>query len=227
MPSKLFGGSKQKTTNNGVVQTNRIRTKAGNSSLDSINKGGFIDNTIKLDPVIEQIRNSSLSGFNSLLSSVNSDIDSLRSSANDFIQARVNPLRENIGLARGSLERGLNRRGVFGSLSNNELSRFDNNANRQIADQTALATADANNQIFQRQQFGSNLNSAINAIAQQILNQELSKLGLGNVPAGTIAQSSLAPTSTTTSGSSNSGILGTIGTGLRFASAIKTGGLTV
>ena len=126
MPSKLFGSEKKKqqTKSNGIRPI-RIQSRTGRSRFDSgITAGGIVDSNLRIDPIVERLRNESLRGFRSLVGSLNSDIDSLRGNQNAFIDARVNPLQERFAQARGNLARDAARRGVFGSLANNELSRI-------------------------------------------------------------------------------------------------------
>lgn len=217
MPSKLFGSKNQEQTTKSIgIQPKRIRSSFGNSSLNSdINTAGTVTNSLSLDPIIEQLRNESLSGFRSLLGSLNSDIDSLRGNQNAFIDARVNPLQEQFAESRGRLSRDTARRGVFGSLANNELERFDIGTGRALADQRALATNDALNAILQRENFQRQLFGDINTVAQQELSEALQGLGLQSNAANVLIQgnsSGNTGSTTTSTQSGNPGILGGLGT---------------
>lgn len=68
----------------------------------------------------------------------------LTSNQNPYIQARVNPLKEQIAGSRGQIQRNQGLRGVSGSsFGNDELTNFDFGAQRQIGDAGAMATNDA------------------------------------------------------------------------------------
>ena len=68
----------------------------------------------------------------------------LTSNQNPYIQARVNPLKEQIAGSRGQIQRNQGLRGVGGSsFGNDELTNFDFGAQRQLGDASAMATHDA------------------------------------------------------------------------------------
>ena len=68
----------------------------------------------------------------------------LTSNQNPFIQARVDPLKEQIAGSRGQIQRNQGLRGVSGSsFGNDELINFDFGAQRQLGNASALATNDA------------------------------------------------------------------------------------
>ena len=68
----------------------------------------------------------------------------LTSNQNPYIQARVNPLKEQIAGSRGQIQRNQGLRGVSGSsFGNDELTNFDFGAQRQLGDAGAMATHDA------------------------------------------------------------------------------------
>ncbi len=68
----------------------------------------------------------------------------LTSNQNPYIQARVDPLKEQIASSRGQIQRNQGLRGVSGSsFGNDELTNFDFGAQRQLGDASSLATNDA------------------------------------------------------------------------------------
>lgn len=105
-------------------------------------------------------------------------IGNLSSNQNPFIQARVNPLRDSLANQRADLSRGLSLRGVQGSLSNNEMIKFDNNAGRQLGDASALATQEALQSMISAEGLGADLNSGQLDLANEYLKRDLSALGL-------------------------------------------------
>ena len=121
----------------------------------------------------------------------------LQSNSNPFIQARVDPLKASIAQNRGELQRGQGLRGVGGSsFANDELSKFDFTANRELGNATSTATQEAlgartntlgsignlNTSTLAGNSQVSNslntLNNNRNTIARDRINQELSSLGL-------------------------------------------------
>lgn len=120
----------------------------------------------KLDPTIRNVFTSGLGNLQGLF-------DQAGGNQGAFVQARVNPLMQQIAQGRGSLERDLGRRGVAGSsFGNQALSGFDMDSGRALGDARAMATNDAINQQGSLQQlmFGGGNN---------LLQQELAGLGLG------------------------------------------------
>ncbi len=123
-----------------------------------------VDIGLQLAPEIGQIRQETLSGRRALLGDVMGDIGTARGLDNPFIQARVRPFLEQQEQAR----RGAARRGVFGPLQALATNPFT----QAIADQTALATRES-------QEFARGLLGDISGEGQQLLQQELELLGLG------------------------------------------------
>ena len=121
----------------------------------------------------------------------------LQSNSNPFIQARVDPLKASIAQNRGELQRGQGLRGVGGSsFANDELSKFDFTANRELGNATSTATQEAlgartntlggmgnlnTSTLAGNTQLSGSLNTMNNnrnTIARDRINQELSSLGL-------------------------------------------------
>lgn len=68
----------------------------------------------------------------------------LTSNQNPYIQARVNPLKEQIASSRGLIQRNQGLRGISGSsFGNDELTNFDFGASRQLGDAGSTATREA------------------------------------------------------------------------------------
>ena len=172
-------------------------------------------NRVSLDPSIRKLQDQSLANtaqneagvmgygtqFRSRSDQTMSQYDDLykelQSNSNPFIQARVDPLKASIAQNRGALERGQGLRGVGGSsFANDELSKFDFTANRELGNATSTATQEAlgarNNTLGSignlntstlagNTQLSSSLNTLNanrNTVARDRINQELSALGL-------------------------------------------------
>ena len=172
-------------------------------------------NKVSLDPSIRKLQDQSLANtaqneagvmgygtqFRSRSDQTMNQYDDLykelQSNSNPFIQARVDPLKASIAQNRGALERGQGLRGVGGSsFANDELSKFDFTANRELGNATSTATQEAlgarNNTLGSignlntstlagNTQLSSSLNTLNNnrnTVARDRINQELSALGL-------------------------------------------------
>ena len=134
----------------------------------------------------------------------------LQSNSNPFIQARVDPLRASIAQNRGELQRGQGLRGVGGSsFANDELSKFDFTANRELGNATSTATQEAlgartntlgsignlnTSTLAGNSQVSNNLNTLNtnrNTVARDRINQELASLGLSENAAKQLQASQL------------------------------------
>ena len=157
---------------------------------------------------------------------IRGDIQRFRDNENPFVQARVTPLKQEYARQYGELQRGLGRRNVFGSIGANELMRFSNQANREIADQGALATQEATAASLQAT---NDLLSAAksradveNVVAEQWrtlgdaeLTAVLKEMGLGMAAIELLVQDRrLSTQSEQKTDDSGKGILNTIGRGL-------------
>lgn len=196
--TSLVGG-----TNVSPIDLNRI-FNTGYSTLQNGN--------LRLDPTIRQIQDQALTGYTNLLPAINSRFDTtglrgvssnlsdiasqLTGNRNAFIQARVNPLRQALALRRGELQQSLNRRGVFGTFGNQDLTNLDITGNQAIGDAQTQALEDALNAQLgvnqaqasvQGQIIGAggaqtsatmNALSAINGLGAQRFAQEMAALGL-------------------------------------------------
>jgi hypothetical protein len=157
---------------------------------------GGNNNFVNIPGVSEQ-RQGIYNRTNDLIGAVQNDILSLRSLENPFIQARVRPTQEKFANLRADTQRGLARRGVFGTLANNELIRINREGTRAVADQGALATAESFEAIFQRQEMQAKLHELMRGLNQDEATQALKELELLANIAGT-SLSAIKETSTTT-----------------------------
>lgn len=126
------------------------------------------DGVTRLDPTIRNTILETMGNTRGLLGQA-------QGNQNAFIQARVNPLLAQVAQRRGGLERDLGRRGVSGSsFGNQALSGFDFDAQRAIGDARSQATQESLG-------FQSSLNQLLQQGGSDLLNQELSALGLSNI----------------------------------------------
>jgi hypothetical protein len=105
-------------------------------------------------------------------------ISDLKGNANPYIAARVRPLQESINERRKDLSRGLGQRSIYGSLANNEMIKFDSAAQRELADQKALATNDTLNALYAAEGLDRSVRGDVMSLADGYLKASLSELGL-------------------------------------------------
>ena len=176
---------------------------------------------INLDPAIRALTMGSASNAQIGYRRAVNDINMLQSNRSPFIQARVDPLLASTATQQGALERSMAQRGIYGSLSQQSMNSFNRSAQQQIADQRALATNDSLNAALAAEATARGYNQDVASNAQQILAQELAKLGLGQQAIDTMINSQLPMNSggqnTTTTQKQPTDILGGIGS---IASAI-------
>lgn len=171
----LFGGTSSRSTSTSGQAFPLDITGSGGSRLSIDNGVGRVSIRGGTRSRRRQLRND----IQGITRDVQNDILSLRSLENPFIRARVRPTEERFANLRADTQRGLDRRGVFGTFRTNELSRVDDAASAQIADQTALAQAQILDAVLQRQGFLSRLKDQLSGLNQQEVNQALAELGLG------------------------------------------------
>lgn len=106
------------------------------------------------------------------------NVNRLRSNQNEFIDARVAPLEASLDRTLADAKRGLIRRGVSGTLANNELMRIRGEGERQIADQRALATEEALNAVLDQESAIRGVGQDEMSAAQSLVKDELSRLGI-------------------------------------------------
>lgn len=133
---------------------------------------------INIDPSIRALYDESLGTTRGLLSSTLASRDDLIGNRSDFIRSRTNPLRERIAERRGSLNKELGRRGVFGTFANKERTNLDIEGERAMADAESQALAEALKTEAGFTQLAQGLNMNIADIASGRFNQELQALGL-------------------------------------------------
>ena len=139
-----------------------------------------IDARFNLDPRIRQLTEFSNTAAAQGLNRSRATIGRLQGSNNAFIRARVNPLIAERDRFNQKTQEDFARRGLFGSITNQQLKSNNLDFNRNIADQRALATREAENQILateaQARGFGDDLARG----SQMILAQELAALGISD-----------------------------------------------
>ena len=175
----VFGGSEAESEVQRIPRlppvAPRISTAAGSRligtpELDARGRLIGVDTTAGLAPGIAALREEGLTGIRSLIGDVQGDINTLRGLENPFIQARVSPFIEERERAR----RDAVRRGVAGPL----LALATNPFQRQIAEQGALATAEALQARRQGQELIRGLLSDVTGAGRQLFEEELRLLGL-------------------------------------------------
>lgn len=165
------------------IDLNRLFS-AGASTL----QGG----NLNIDPAVGGVRDDFLSRLNQVSQpGGNFDFGSrFRGLGEEFagnqgslINARMNPLRQQVAQQGGALQRNLGRRGVQGTFANQAMTNFGMEAGRQLGDAQAMATNDAmgarTNLLGAEQGAESALTQLLAGSNQQLLSQELAKLGLG------------------------------------------------
>lgn len=105
-------------------------------------------------------------------------IGALRGNQNAFIQARVRPLEERLDTTLADQGRAFERRGVFGSLAENELNKTRFLGEREIGDARALATNEAFTQILNTEAQIRGANEMQVEIANNRVKDELARVGL-------------------------------------------------
>lgn len=179
--SGLFGGSEKTTvTPNASIQLSPLYGFQGGSStgasLSAVPGSGAFNTAFS--PLSMRGVEVGEAGNTSGRGRVFDMIGKLKSNQNPFIQARVNPIRDEMARRRADLSRSIAQRGVMGSLGNNELLKFDSQADRELADQTALATNEALTSLMSAEGLIKGLNEGQVEIANEYLRRDLSALGL-------------------------------------------------
>jgi hypothetical protein len=151
------------------VDINR-RFTTGDSTL----AGG----NIRIDPSVKALTEETLGTTRGLLTSTLASRDDLIGSRSDFIKSRTNPLRERIAERRGSLNKELGRRGVFGTFASKERTNLDIEGERALQDAETKALGEALKTEAGFTQLAQSLNLSIQDISSGKFNQELQALGL-------------------------------------------------
>ena len=186
----LFGGADQKSSSGSTFDVKR--TPHSNLS------GG----TLTIDPSVRALQEQGLAGIQGLipgyqqgtagvLGNLASTRQGLEGNQGAFMQARLNPLQEQIASRQGELQRGLGLRGLGGSsFGQQSLTNFATDAGRALGDAGALATQESlgaltgvdsqtMNALNQQAQMMSQLYGIPIEVAKQRLEQELQSFGLG------------------------------------------------
>lgn len=214
----LFGGNKKTTS----------VSQAGSAPIQYSSPQGFFSNIpggrqISAGPTAVQIsadignRNaySRFAQNNAAAKNrLGSMITNLQSNQNPFIQARVNPYQQAMNERRGLLSRDLSRRKVQGALANNELIKFDREAQAGLADQRALATNESLNSLLNAETANMNLNQDELNLVKARLSEDLALLGLNmtalNLIRGDVRQLNQVAGGTSTERASGGQDLGSI-----------------
>jgi hypothetical protein len=146
-------------------------------------QGGQFTGTQAFNPGLMGAQNDFLSRAGGLRTDLRTLNNEFTGNQNAFINARVNPLRQNIATQRGGMQRDFGRRGVMGSIANREMSGFEFDANRALGDATSLATADSlaarQSILSQEQQLAEREFATRFGVNQEQFSRELQGLGLG------------------------------------------------
>lgn len=204
--SGLFGG-KQKTKEESTSTEQVTRMPALN--INSTTAGGSTS-AVSVDPTTNRATASSGLGPNvgkytdeylgnsrDSLSRIEKTITKLQGNTNAYIQARVNPLKASLDSQGAANEREMARRGVFGSISQNESDNFQAQAQRQLGDARATALNESFSALFAAEAQARGVNADIGNAAQMTFQQELASLGL-NLDALRISLGNQLVTSSTT-----------------------------
>ena len=156
----------------------KIYPKALSQITDSLNistpYSSFDQGTgaLSFDPTGRDLMTGALDTYGTNLGQTR---QSLLGNQGAFIQARVNPLLEQLALGRGQLQRNLGRTNVRGTFANQALENYDITGNRAVADQRALATQETLNAVSSLDQA---LFGAQSGIGAQLNADQLAQLGL-------------------------------------------------
>lgn len=186
----LFGGSDQKSSSGTTFDV---------KSTPYSNLNG---NALTLDPSIRALQEQGLSGIQGLipgyqqgtagvLGGLASTRQGLVGNQGAFMQARLNPLQQQLASQQGELQRGIGLRGLGGSsFGQQAMTNFATDAGRALGDAGALATQESlgaltgvdsqtMSALNQQAQMMSQLYGIPLEVAQQRLQQELNSFNLG------------------------------------------------
>ena len=137
--AKVFGGGSSPSINvNQPFRFGRSRLQGGRLKIDprfEQNRNRYLEGIEELQPLATRF-----SGFAPRFADLSEEF---AGNEGRLINARLNPLRRRIASAEGDLKESLNRRKVFGSFANQDLTGFDIDAGIALGDAEALATMDA------------------------------------------------------------------------------------
>lgn len=156
--SNIFSGSPDvtKTVNNpATVPIEWEQPFTMNASGDT---GSF---NVGYDPSTNNFDVNTSTGLPSLIG----NLDEMKANRDAFVSARVSPYQDALDRRIADVTRSMGRRGVMGSLANNEINNAMYQGTREIADQTALARTEALNYE--------------NSLKRAAIEAELATMGLG------------------------------------------------
>lgn len=150
-----------------VFQNGRLAQRTTPTGVQS-----FADPRTRLD--FDRFRNQAFSN----VGRIQGLSDSLAGNRNPFIQARVDPLQQEINQRFASTREDLARRGVMGGIADNELNKVLFQGQRELGNARALATQEGLNAQLAAEGQLIGANDAVLQAAQQGLKEELSRLGV-------------------------------------------------
>lgn len=232
--SGVFGGGKKKTTSEASIvpikweTPKNFRVNLGGRRALGVNgiTGDVSMDRSRLDPILHKTRKD-LGGQRQRYLGM---IRSLKGNQNAFIQARVRPMQQALQEQLAAQDRSMAQRGVFGSLANNEQTKARFLGEQAIGDERAKATDEALSKIFDAEAGLRGVTQDQAGIAELMLKDELSRLGLSlealNMSLNSRKQLTTSAGGTVTE-SGGSDILGGIGKVVSIADGVKgLGGLT-
>ena len=181
----MSGASGKERTSSLLSRGNFFETNRKHGGGRGLNKYGtgfstVEDGNVTMDPRIREIQEQGLSRNNNLYNQLGESARNLVGNQSAYIQARVNPLEQELTTRQGGLERNLGLRGVAGSsFGNMDLTNFANEKQRVLGDARALATTEGINAAAQMYSQQAQLTNMDNDTAKAMMMQELQALGLG------------------------------------------------
>jgi hypothetical protein len=181
----MSGASGKERTSSLLSRGNFFETNRKHGGGRGLNKYGtgfstVEDGNVTMDPRIREIQEQGLSRNNNLYNQLGESARNLVGNQSAYIQARVNPLEQELTTRQGGLERNIGLRGVAGSsFGNMDLTNFANEKQRVLGDARALATTEGINAAAQMYSQQAQLTNMDNDTAKAMMMQELQALGLG------------------------------------------------
>ena len=176
----LFGGGKTKQTE--VASTVPIkyeplrgfRSDVGTKKKFALRTGGTWTAPSSSIPLYNETRQSQQQSR----ARIGGMISDLKSNQNPFIEARVRPFQQALDSRVADTTRAFAQRGVFGSLSENEISKTRFLGEQAIGDERAKATDEALGKLFDAEASLRGINQDEIGLAETQMKDELLRLGL-------------------------------------------------